>query len=621
MESRRNQALNVRIEAAKAAFDREHSVHEANGEELKNRFAQAGEGANAEDAIRSGKPSYTASYTKGLPHREDDGLIADPNDFQQFVRAIDSGDVRDFRDTPLGPLQRDSHGQVIAKGAQPNQPITWQSGFTNSADVQRAKGGPVGVRAPESQGAGNTFDLQGPDAQAVTMPPVPVADSEELIAEMAEVYEMALTRDVPFAKFDYDKDVQTAIARLNCLTWFKGGEIAGLSPAAEARRRGQVTPQNVFRGTTFGDTVGPYLSQFLCAGTPELGSSGAQTEASARAGFVRYGAQVWQNKVRVATPYRDYMTTWQGWLDVQNGADLRGTEIYEDGCPENRYRFIATPRDLATYVHYDALYQAYLNACLSLLALNAPFDPGVPFQQADVIDRQQGFAQFGGPHILSLVTEVATRALKAVRFQKFNVHRRLRPEGVGGRLHRMKNTPGNPTFQSFEALCDRLTHSGLLEAVRDHNARQNRIQDGRDCDQELATSYLLPMAFPEGSPMHPAYGAGHATVAGACVTILKAFFDHRYVLPQPYVYPAPCGTSLEVATGTPDLTVEGELNKLASNISIGRNWAGVHYFTDYSESVRLGEAIAIGILEEQKLTYAENFSMSVPLFDGSTVRI
>jgi hypothetical protein len=129
------------------------------------------------------------------------------------------------------------------------------------------------------------------------------------------------------------------------------------------------------------------------------------------------------------------------------------------------------------------------------------------------------------------------------------------------------------------------------------------------------------MAFPEGSPMHPAYGAGHATVAGACVTILKAFFDHRYVLPRPYVYPAPCGTKLEVAEGTPDLTVEGELNKLASNISIGRNWAGVHYFTDYSESVRMGEKIAIGILEEQKLTYGENFSMTLPLFDGSTVRI
>jgi hypothetical protein len=41
----------------------------------------------------------------------------------------------------------------------------------------------------------------------------------------------------------------------------------------------------------------------------------------------------------------------------------------------------------------------------------------------------------------------------------------------------------------------------------------------------LNGSYLMPMAFPEGCSQHPSYGAGHATVAGACTTILKAFFD------------------------------------------------------------------------------------------------
>lgn len=69
------------------------------------------------------------------------------------------------------------------------------------------------------------------------------------------------------------------------------------------------------------------------------------------------------------------------------------------------------------------------------------------------------------------------------------------------------------------------------------------------------------------------------------------------------------------------LTVGGELDKLAGSISIARNWAGVHYYTDYIESLRLGEKIAIGILEEQKLTYRENFSMTVPLFDGGSVTI
>jgi hypothetical protein len=39
--------------------------------------------------------------------------------------------------------------------------------------------------------------------------------------------------------------------------------------------------------------------------------------------------------------------------------------------------------------------------------------------------------------------------------------------------------------------------------------------------------YLLPLAFPEGSPMHSSYGSGHATKAGACVTMLKAIFDEN----------------------------------------------------------------------------------------------
>lgn len=110
-------------------------------------------------------------------------------------------------------------------------------------------------------------------------------------------------------------------------------------------------------------------------------------------------------------------------------------------------------------------------------------------------------------------------------------------------------------------------------------------------------------------------------VAGACVTILKAFFDHGYKLPFSYQATGDgCGLEL-VSEFEGDLTVEGELNKLASNVSIARSFGGVHYYTDYIESLRLGEQIAIGILEEQKLTYGENFSMTIPLFDGGSVRI
>jgi hypothetical protein len=135
-------------------------------------------------------------------------------------------------------------------------------------------------------------------------------------------------------------------------------------------------------------------------------------------------------------------------------------------------------------------------------------------------------------------------------------------------------------------------------------------------------SYLLPQAFPEGSLMSPAYHSGHACVAGACVTILKWWFDESYVLPNPIV-PNDAGTALVPYTG-PDkdrLTVGGELNKLAANIGNGRNMGGVHYRTDYKEAFTLGETIAIGILRDQKPTTNEDAAFSITRFDGTTITV
>jgi len=48
----------------------------------------------------------------------------------------------------------------------------------------------------------------------------------------------------------------------------------------------------------------------------------------------------------------------------------------------------------------------------------------------------------------------------------------------------------------------------------------------------------------------------------------------------------------------------------------------VHYFTDYYDSLRMGEEIAIGMLEEQALCYpTDEFVMDVPTYDGGSVRI
>ena len=133
-------------------------------------------------------------------------------------------------------------------------------------------------------------------------------------------------------------------------------------------------------------------------------------------------------------------------------------------------------------------------------------------------------------------------------------------------------------------------------------------------------TYLLPMAFPEGCPTHPAYGAGHATVAGACVTVLKAYFDESFVIPDP-VEATPDGLGLVSYQETP-LTVGGELNKLAFNVAVGRNIAGIHWRTDVTESLKLGEELAIRFLGEEKGTFNESVSgFSLTKFDGTTITV
>ncbi len=654
-QSRNTQSRNVRGEAAEVASRRSPVKHCNNKEEYEYRNPV------------NNQPSHLANFTKGLPHDLKTGLLLNPVDYKLFVVGIQSGDPADFMKTPLGPAGPKGVAARIP-GNPTIEAITaerlgrsacWQSHLAQNYPTAENLGpGESGarVRAWESAGAGSVLDLQGPDAQAVTMPPAPRLDSDELEAEVAEVYAMALLRDVPFANFPLcsgmaatPAEFENAFDMLSGMRWFDEDRSPDNdTPEQRGRRRQLNSSDQTFRGTTPGERVGPYLSQFLllgdnAIGTPNDPEKRIPEDRTAGDGFITYGAIGIQQKVRVAECGKDYMTNWNQFVDVQNGADLRGAETYEPASKfDQGHRFIATPRDLATYVHHDALYEAYLNACLSLIASGAPFDRGIPFLESDTFDKQQGFAHFGGPHILTLVCEVATRALKAVRYQKFNVHRRLRPEAVGGLVDRwmmgdetLKKGVLSPVRRLVEG--DGSKDSGLanlklgrstaLEQVRTFNRDNNNAHFKTDGSAK-ADSYLLPMAFPEGSPMHPTYGAGHGTVAGACVTILKAYFDHGWTVPawmngnQPVAYvPEEDGSRLNAVNLPAPLTVEGELNKLAANIAIGRNWAGVHYYSDYIESLRLGEEIAIGMLEEQKLTYPENFTMTVPLFDGGAVQI
>lgn len=436
---------------------------------------------------------YAAMYSKGLPH---DALgEVDPAAYALMLRALRSTDPSDFDRIPCAGTMKLTNPQ-----------------------------------------AGFSFNLIGPDPAAIACPRPPRFSSAEQAAEMAEMYWLALLRDVPFG--DYPAHALTARA------------------AGELQRMGRTatTPSTLFRCADEGSLAGPFLSQFLLKPIAMPPFPVVQKFRSAPAG-------------------RDFLGDYDSWHNAQNGFPAAGGDLDPARC------YIRNGRDLAEYVHRDFSYQIPLSAGLILLKMGAPPSQGNPYARSA---GQSGFTTFGPPHLFYLIATAAHAALTACWFQKWMVHRRLRPEEMGGRVanHAAKRA-------SYPI------HASLLDS--DVVARTLSAQ----------SNALLTSSYPEGAPTHPAYPAGHAVISGAGATVLKAFFDERFVIPQPFVCGAD-GQSLKPYDGPP-LTVRGELDKLAANIGMGRCFAGIHWRSDVEEGLRLGEEVAIRVLREIRLTTHESF--------------
>ncbi len=434
----------------------------------------------------------------------------------------------------------------------------------NPADFEAIpQGGSARFTSPQ---AGFALDMEGGDAFSFVQPPAPAFASREEAAEIAENYWMALLRDVPFNDYATNPVAIDAAADLNLFgADFKGPKTGGV-----------VTPNNLFRGLTPGDQNGPWMSQFWFLPC-NFGANNINQQTRTVLAPGSGGA--------------DYMTNFSTWLAVQNGVP-QSAPVYD---PQLRY--MRNGRDTSEWVHIDVLFQGYFQAFLVMAGLGASPDAGNPYLSSA---NQAGFATFGGPHIATLLCEVSSRALHAVWNQKWLVHRRLRPEVFAERCDR-----------ASQGIINYPVHPDILTSLNSSTRLGKYF---------TTANKLLPMAFPEGSPTHPAYGAGHATVAGACTTILKAWFNENFVIPSPVVTDS-TGQILTPYVGPP-LTVGGELNKIAANVANSRNIAGVHWRSDSTQSILLGEAVALSILRDQRASYNEVFNgFSLTKFDGTTVTI
>ncbi len=457
------------------------------------------------------------TYSKGIK-QSSVGLV-DLAAFQSFRQALDSGDPTDFEEMIVGGT--------------------------------KTQNGPQG---------GLAFALACLENSQFLSPPAPALASEQYATELVELYWASLLRDVAFTDYSTNAIASQAAAELSAMPSYAGPRVGTA-----------VTTDVLFRGGYPGETVGPYVSQFLLQNTS-------------------LGALPVTQQYTTAAPGIDFMKDPTTFLEVQNGI-ATGLSI-TPAAPA----YLHDGRGFSAYTHVDVLYQAYFTAYLVLTSLNASVNPGNPYANSKT---QNGFGTFGSPDFVTSLATAACEALRAVWYQKWFVHLRHRPEAGGGLVY-LANTPS--ATQALGKLSPTVLNS---RAVAQNNAANN--------------SFFLSQAFPEGSPIHPAYPTGHGAVAGACITVLKFFFDGNYIFPNP-VAPSNDGTTTSPISAS--LNVNGELNKLAHNISFGHGiHAGIHWRSDTDASIQLGEAVALSFLQDRAQSYNEKFTVNLQKVDGTIATI
>jgi len=496
-EQRRQFVFERRRDSALAVLNKAPPAHLTNGDE--DRY-----------------PDRRASFSKTLPHN-DLGEV-EPEAYRRWLAILARGDSAEFERAP-----RDT--QAIERLNDPQ--------------------------------ATYAIDLVGPDPAALPLASPPAFASRQAAVEMAELYWLALLRDVPFRHYGTDPLVAAAVTDLRAVGY-------AATDAAD-----------LFRGEAVGDLQGPLVSQFLWHDIP-------------------YGWKTIDQRFRAPGPGQDFLTKFEDWLACQRGARPKSSLRLE-----SEPRYIASYRALTEYVHRDFSFQPFMDAALMIQRMVAEagddvLSPTNPYRGSR---SQFGDITLGNKNLLTLLAQASLLAQKTSYYQKWQVHRRGRPESFGGRIDVQMSAR-----KSYDV------HPAVLQS------------DGLARVKAATGSYLLPMAYPEGSPTHPSYPAAHAVNAGACATVLKAFSDERYEM-RHAVEASADGTRLESWRGRA-LTLGGEIDKLASNIALARDAAGVHFRSDSIEGLKLGEAVAIGLLADYSRTYSEDFAgFVVTRFDGCRLRV
>ncbi len=452
-------------------------------------------------------------------------------------------------------------------------------------------GGPGKLAGPLSPLA---FQLQGADSTVAAELFVPPSISTAAgAANYVELYWEAFLRDVPFIDYGSNPLVAQAVTDMNHLSAYSGPK--------------PVTPQNLFRYPFFGTTDGPLISQVLYT-THTL--DGVTFVPMIKTRFQVADPNTGTVLPASTSPGIDFMTNLNEYVFVENGKGaLDNTNVFDPTV-----RFIRSGRDLGSLVNADSIYSIYFRAAIMLQNLGVPLDSNSPYTNDT---RISGFNTFSTAWLFNLIGAAQDTEAQAF-YQKWYVHRHLRPEAFGNLVDGIK---GN-RFALSPSLHSDVLNSAVLPLIfernKELNAKRNMGSNG---------SYFLPQESNGGSPSHPDAPAGHAFTAGVGVTLLKAVFDVGTPA-NPRAWPLqPVEASedgLTLLNSPSNATILGELNKLAMNIADGRDWLGIHTRVGGNMlGLTMGEDVAIRLLTDLGFTYPESTfpGFTLTKFDGTTVLV
>jgi len=493
--------------------------------------------------------------------------------------------------------------------------------------MQRTAGTQRKFANPQS---GCAFSMEGADSDLIPMPLAPTLTSAQAAAEILEVYWKMICRDVNFN--DYGTGLNTDNDGFGASITNKAAAVLDdLGAAYQGPRNGSghVDATVLFRNSAPGALVGPFVSQFMLQPLLPPFPAGCLGPVATLMGVQNLPiAQVFTTKqLYPIAAKREFGVSWADFIAIQNGFIPKQYAFSDYNSVSTRY--VINGRDGGSYVHFDGPYSPYYNALIILATNGFPLNPNSPYANG-AITNEGALHTMGGSDAFALVGAVSVEAFKAAWAHKWRGQRRLRPEAMAGLVHFAKTTSTNPygLHSSIFAL-----HNSIdtLAQVLAHN--QLQAQSAYDPQQLLtlnqASTYLLAQMFPEGSPEHPSWPAGHATVGGACTTVIKAIFNDQALINSKLTpsKPNPADPTqlipLLPQEGSNTMTVGSELDKLASSVAGFRDFAGVHYRGDGDQGLLLGEQVGIQYLQDHCRIYQEQgfTGFTITKRDGTRILI